>query len=125
MLGISIDYAFCLHSKERVPYHIIIKVALDDKSGRQERSNSLNSPTGVSYDDYSSSEESESLLPPNLSLKDPSNSTELIHNGEDKKAIEMVDMSQRSSSHKNLLTSSKEDSSECNSSSPLDVDELK
>ena len=27
VLGISTDHAFCLHSKERVPYHIIIKVA--------------------------------------------------------------------------------------------------
>ena len=29
VLGISTDYAFCLHSKERVPYHIVIKVALE------------------------------------------------------------------------------------------------
>jgi len=27
VLNISTDYAFCLHSKERVPYHIIIEIA--------------------------------------------------------------------------------------------------
>ena len=32
VLGISPDYAFCLHSKERVPYHIIIKVAFTEDS---------------------------------------------------------------------------------------------
>lgn len=26
VLGLSTDYAFCLHSKERVPYHVILKV---------------------------------------------------------------------------------------------------
>lgn len=26
ILGLSTDYAFCLHSKERVPYHVILKV---------------------------------------------------------------------------------------------------
>jgi hypothetical protein len=26
ILGLSSDYAFCLHSKERVPYHVILKV---------------------------------------------------------------------------------------------------
>lgn len=26
VLGLSEDYAFCLHSKERVPYHVILKV---------------------------------------------------------------------------------------------------
>jgi hypothetical protein len=30
VLEISTDYAFCLHSKERVPYHIIIKVAFTE-----------------------------------------------------------------------------------------------
>ena len=29
VLRISTDNAFCLHSKERVPYHIIIEVAYD------------------------------------------------------------------------------------------------
>jgi len=29
VLRISEDYAFCLHSKERVPFHIIIEVAHD------------------------------------------------------------------------------------------------
>jgi hypothetical protein len=24
---VSTDYAFCLHSKDRVPYHIVIEVA--------------------------------------------------------------------------------------------------
>lgn len=32
VLGISSDFAFCLHSKERVPYHIIIKVAFVDET---------------------------------------------------------------------------------------------
>lgn len=26
VLGLSTDYAFCLHSKERVPYHVILQV---------------------------------------------------------------------------------------------------
>jgi len=29
VLKISAEHAFCLHSKERVPYHIIIEVAYD------------------------------------------------------------------------------------------------
>jgi len=29
VLRISTDNCFCLHSKERVPYHIIIEVAYD------------------------------------------------------------------------------------------------
>ena len=31
IIGISTDHAFCLHSKERVPYHIIVKVAFTGK----------------------------------------------------------------------------------------------
>jgi hypothetical protein len=31
ILSISTDYAFCLHSKERVPYHIFIEVEHFDK----------------------------------------------------------------------------------------------
>ncbi len=32
VLKVSTDYAFCLHSKERVPYHIVLEVAyLDSK----------------------------------------------------------------------------------------------
>jgi hypothetical protein len=31
VLSISTDFAFCLHSKERVPYHIIIEVAYEDQ----------------------------------------------------------------------------------------------
>lgn len=27
ILGLSVDYAFCLHSAQRVPYHVIIKVS--------------------------------------------------------------------------------------------------
>ena len=56
MLGISLDYAFCLHSKERVPYHVVIKVALDDKPAHE-------SPYGRSLDeDDSSSSSSENLV---------------------------------------------------------------
>jgi hypothetical protein len=32
VLRISPDNAFCLHSKERVPYHIIIEVAYDNET---------------------------------------------------------------------------------------------
>ena len=45
MLGIVQDYAFCLHSKERVPYHIVIKVALEpepiNQNVRRKRSKSV------------------------------------------------------------------------------------
>ena len=36
VLRISTDNAFCLHSKERVPYHIIIEVAYEPKQERDE-----------------------------------------------------------------------------------------
>lgn len=32
VLKISTDHAFCLHSKERVPFHILIEVAYLDNS---------------------------------------------------------------------------------------------
>lgn len=31
VLGISTDHCFCLHSKERVPFHILIEVAYLDE----------------------------------------------------------------------------------------------
>lgn len=34
VLRISTDNAFCLHSKERVPYHIVIEVAYDPDQDR-------------------------------------------------------------------------------------------
>lgn len=37
VLKISTENAFCLHSKERVPYHIIIEVAYDDEPEKPER----------------------------------------------------------------------------------------
>lgn len=37
VVKIDTDYAFCLHSKERVPYHIIIEVLYDQED--QEKSN--------------------------------------------------------------------------------------
>lgn len=36
VLKISTDYAFCLHSKERVPFHVIIEVAYEDKDDLEE-----------------------------------------------------------------------------------------
>ena len=36
VLGISTDYAFCLHSKERVPYHMIIKVAFTNNHFKED-----------------------------------------------------------------------------------------
>lgn len=37
VLRISTDNAFCLHSKERVPYHIIIEVAYEPEPERSNR----------------------------------------------------------------------------------------
>jgi hypothetical protein len=36
VLKISTENAFCLHSKERVPYHIILEVAFDLEVDRTE-----------------------------------------------------------------------------------------
>lgn len=37
VLRISTDNAFCLHSKERVPYHIIIEVGYDPEADKTDR----------------------------------------------------------------------------------------
>jgi len=57
VLSIATDYAFCLHSKERVPYHIVIKVALDEDKGRN-RSDSFDNSLCKSYGDENSSSSS-------------------------------------------------------------------
>jgi len=86
VLGISLDYAFCLHSKERVPYHIVIKVALDDKPESRGRSDSLNSNGGRSYEDGDSSSSSvENLVTMSL-VKSPDAIKDHLLDGSDDKA---------------------------------------
>jgi hypothetical protein len=41
VLRISTDNAFCLHSKERVPYHIIIEVAYDQEDNGESEEDKL------------------------------------------------------------------------------------
>ena len=36
VLGISTDYAFCLHSATRAPYHIVLKVAFTENTFRED-----------------------------------------------------------------------------------------
>jgi len=40
VLSVSTDYAFCLHSKERVPYHIIIEVSYCDLTDKEQMQDS-------------------------------------------------------------------------------------
>jgi len=104
VLGISTDYAFCLHSKERVPYHIVIKVALDEAPKRRRTSDSVQSQ-GRSFEDDSSSS-SEQLVGPGKK-GDPENDTFEADKDSCARSIEMVDLKlkDRHRSDKHLETS--------------------
>ena len=99
VLSISQDYAFCLHSKERVPYHIIIKVAHEETPKTRTRSDSLTSPTKSSYEEGdSSSSSSENLVASNHSHQTNSDMDKSAESMKNSKIIEMVEIGSRSCS---------------------------
>jgi hypothetical protein len=55
VLRISPDYAFCLHSKERVPFHIIIEVAYEPMSETEDHL-----PEEISCKEYEGEDDGES-----------------------------------------------------------------
>lgn len=94
VLGISPDFAFCLHSKARVPYHIIIKVALEsDRAGgsRSKRSGSHDDQNSHSYDSSNSSNSSSQYLAPGFLQVSDLDQDGFASDMASGKAIEMIE----------------------------------
>lgn len=94
VLGISPDFAFCLHSKERVPYHIIIKVALESNGvagSRSKRSGSHGDQNSQSYDSSNSSSSSSQYLAPGFLQVSDLDQDGFASDMASGKAIEMIE----------------------------------